>query len=434
MKKKSYVGIGAALGALLLVGCGGGSSDTTSELTGYDLTVERGPVLHAFVIDNRGKQAVEIGNGHYLFAENPEYPVSAFGGFIDLNRDGTVSAGDINNSLMLKASAGNAATLVNTIALREEIRSWLKESFGLDDETIDSATPSTDRSIAAISDELFAYCIEQQISDPSALTLDDQEREALRVRIQSRIDSYLGTTESTADLEIELVEGLDLPLLTEEESASVNVVAQTGYGHTDLKTIINQLPVFDLNDEQKYALAYMWNEEKLAKDIYLALNVTTPHQTLYNIATRSETEHEAAVEALVQKYDINITNLENYEINYSEEELRALAAGEYAVPEVQELYNLLYEKGTQSLQDALEVGCMVEVTDVTDLDKYIETADGAEDLVQIFTYLRSGSYNHYWAFDSALKSLGVTDGCCSLGETYCKTEVEFPMNNNGRDH
>ncbi|BDY11919.1 ferritin-like domain-containing protein [Hydrogenimonas cancrithermarum] len=432
MKKKSYVGIGASLGALLLVGCGGGSSDTASELTGYDLTVERGPVLHAFVIDSRGKQAVEIGNGHYLFAENPEYPVSVFGGFIDLNRDGTVSAGDINNSLILKASAGNAATLVNTIALREEIRSWLKESFGLDDETIDSATPSTDRSIAAISDELFAYCIEQQISDPSALTL--QELEALRDRIQSRIESYLDTTESTADLEIELVEGLDLPLLTEEESASVDIVAQTGYGHTDLKTIIDQLPVFDLNDEQKYALAYMWNEEKLAKDIYLALNDLNPHQTLYNIATRSETEHEAAVEALVQKYDINITNLENYEINYSEEELRALAAGEFAIPEVQELYNALYEKGTKSLQDALKVGCMVEVTDVADLDKYIETADGAEDLVQIFTYLRSGSYNHYWAFDSALKSLGVTDGCCSLGETYCKTEVEFPMNNNGRGH
>ncbi len=181
-----------------------------------------------------------------------------------------------------------------------------------------------------------------------------------------------------------------------------------------------------LSDEQKYALAYMWNEEKLAKDIYLALNELTPHNTLYNIATRSEVRHEAAVEDLVRKYDINITNLENYEISYSEEELRALAPGEYAVPEIQELYDTLYAMGSQSLQDALEVGCVVEVTDVNDLNRYIEIAEGEEDLVETFEFLRSGSYNHYWAFDRALKSMGVNDGCCSLGEEYCKTEEEYP--------
>ena len=184
-----------------------------------------------------------------------------------------------------------------------------------------------------------------------------------------------------------------------------------------------------LSDEQKYALAYMWNEEKLAKDIYLALNDLYPHQTLYNIATRSEVEHEAAVEALVQKYDINITNLKDYEIHYSPEELRALGPGKYAVPEVQALYDTLYAKGSQSLQDALEVGCMVEVTDVEDLDRYIEIADGKEDLVTTFEFLRSGSYNHYWAFDRALKNLGVENGCCTLGERYCKTPEEFPANN-----
>ena len=195
-------------------------------------------------------------------------------------------------------------------------------------------------------------------------------------------------------------------------------------------------PAALLSDEQKYALAYMWNEEKLAKDIYLALNDLYPHQTLYNIATRSEVEHEAAVEALVQKYDINITNLKDYEIHYSPEELRALGPGKYAVPQVQALYDTLYVKGSQSLEDALEVGCMVEVTDVEDLDRYIEIADGKEDLVTTFEFLRSGSYNHYWAFDQALKNLGVENGCCTLGERYCKTPEEFPTNNqaNGNGH
>jgi len=171
--------------------------------------------------------------------------------------------------------------------------------------------------------------------------------------------------------------------LTEDENLS----------QLNIGEIVNKLPESNLTVEQKYTLAYMWNEEKLAKDIYLALNDLTPHQTLYNIATRSEVQHEAEVENLVQKYDINITNLIDYEISYSEEELRALAPGQYTVPEVQELYNTLYAKGSQSLQDALEVGC------------------------------------NYWAFDRALKNIGVSEGCCSLGEEYCKTEEEFPSSN-----
>ncbi len=191
----------------------------------------------------------------------------------------------------------------------------------------------------------------------------------------------------------------------------------------------------ELTKDQKYALAYMWNEEKLAKDIYLALNDLTPHRTLYQIGSGAEVQHESAVEDLVMRYDINITNLKDYTVNYSEEELRALGPGQYAVPEVQKLYNALYAKGSQSLQDALEVGCMVEVTDVNDLNEYIAIAADKEDLVKTFTNLRSGSYNHYWAFDRALKNIGVTEGCCSLGVEYCKTPEEYPSNNGrGRDN
>ncbi len=191
-----------------------------------------------------------------------------------------------------------------------------------------------------------------------------------------------------------------------------------------------------LTQEQKYALAYMWNEEKMAKDIYLALNELYPNQTLYNIATRSETQHEAAVEQLVQNYDLNISDLENFAGGYSAQELSTIAPGKFTVPEVQELYDALYTKGSQSLQDALEVGCMVEVTDVNDLNQDIALVSDKPDIVSVFEFLRSGSYNHYWAFDRALKAIGVTEGCCSLGEEYCKTPEEFPSNNqgNGKGH
>ncbi len=186
----------------------------------------------------------------------------------------------------------------------------------------------------------------------------------------------------------------------------------------------------NLTDDQKYSLAYMWNEERLAKDIYLALNDLYPIKQFENIATKSEVKHISAVEDLVEKYDINILNLVDYTVNYSEEELRALPPGTYAVESVQKLYDDLYAKGEKSKVDALQAACMVEVVDVDDLDKFIKVAEevNADDLVSVYENLRQGSYNHYWVFDQALKTEGVEAGCASLGAEYAKTEEEYPSN------
>jgi len=184
-----------------------------------------------------------------------------------------------------------------------------------------------------------------------------------------------------------------------------------------------------ITEEQKYSLAYMWHEEKLAKEIYLELNKLHPAQQLENIATKSEVKHIAAVQEVVAYYDINITNLADYEISYSPEELESMPVGVFAVPEIQDLYNTLYDLGSASKQAALEVGCMVEVVDINDLDRFLVTADGNPYLTDAFTFLRDGSYTHYWAFDSGLKSMGIADGCCSLGSEYC--HPEYPQSDNG---
>jgi len=94
--------------------------------------------------------------------------------------------------------------------------------------------------------------------------------------------------------------------------------------------------------------------------------------------------------------------------------------------EIQELYDFLIAKGTDSVQDALEVGCMIEVTDINDLNPKIARAveTGTKDLEESFKFLRDGSYNHYWAFDKGLKNLGIEDGCCALGQEWC--HMEYP--------
>jgi len=185
-----------------------------------------------------------------------------------------------------------------------------------------------------------------------------------------------------------------------------------------------------LSQEVIDGLTYMGNEERLAFDIYNALFTLYPTAKQFtNIATNSETKHIDAVQQLLQKYDINDTELSNNTIE-------DMTAGLYTVPAVQTLYNLLYEKGSVSEIDALEVGCMVEVTDIDDLEKYMAQAQeiNATDVVEVYQFLIEGSYNHYWAFDKGLKNKGVSDGCCSLGTidgvNYC--HPEYPQNTNGQ--
>jgi len=178
-----------------------------------------------------------------------------------------------------------------------------------------------------------------------------------------------------------------------------------------------------LSTEQKYSLAHMWNEERLAHDVYQNLNKLYPTKQLENISTRSETVHIKLVENLVEWYDINVTNLGDYTIHYSKAELEAMGSGVYGVPAIQDLYDALYQEGSASQIDALKVGCKVEVVDVDDLDKYILEAQTNQALIDTFNILRDGSYKHYWSFDSGLKNLGITNGCASLGSDYDKTGI-----------
>jgi hypothetical protein len=183
-------------------------------------------------------------------------------------------------------------------------------------------------------------------------------------------------------------------------------------------------PKSTLTQEVKDTLAYMGNEERLAYDVYNKLYETYQLKQFTNIATKSEYKHIQTVQLLVKKYisdPSEFTNIDLTDLNYKETKIEDMQAGTYDIQVIQGLYDLLISKGLQSRQDALEVGCMVEVTDINDLLGDIELAkeSHATDVVTAFEYLRDGSYNHYWAFDKGLKNIGVAEGCCVLGTEYC---------------
>ncbi|SFV68123.1 M. jannaschii predicted coding region MJ0754 [hydrothermal vent metagenome] len=143
------------------------------------------------------------------------------------------------------------------------------------------------------------------------------------------------------------------------------------------------------------------------------------------------------MQSLVQRYNLNASDLTDVNATVVDENnmsATSMPQGVYDIQKIQDLYNSLYALGENSQQDALKVGCMVEVTDITDLDKYITQAQesNAADVEAAFNVLRDGSYRHYWAFDRALKNIGITNGCYYEGDTLLTNkEGIYPQEENG---
>ncbi|NQW31445.1 MAG: DUF2202 domain-containing protein [Actinomycetales bacterium] len=135
-------------------------------------------------------------------------------------------------------------------------------------------------------------------------------------------------------------------------------------------------------------LQYMVAEEKLAHDVYVTLGEEYGLRIFTNIA-RSETQHQSAVENLLDKYGIKNPTLND-------------KVGEFDDPKLQNLYDDLIAKGMQSLQDALEVGVLVEETDIADLKEVIAGNEPAA-VDRVMNRLLDASYNHLAAFERQLK-------------------------------
>lgn len=210
-----------------------------------------------------------------------------------------------------------------------------------------------------------------------------------------------------------------------------NIFIGCGGSSSSSDTTLSQISTLSL--DTKKSLAYMGNEERLAYDIYNKFYDLFPSLIQFNnIAINSETRHIDVVQQLVQKYEITGTELSdsNYtSLYYQNTDLSQMQAGVYGVLSVQQLYNTLLVEGSNDDISALKVGCKVEVTDIEDLDKYLVYAknDNASDVVEIFEFLRAGSYSHYWTFDAALKSKNVVNGCNLGVEPYGDKNGIYPV-------
>jgi outer membrane lipoprotein SlyB len=397
------------LTATFLVGCGSSSStsntlatntsesDTTTQTIAsnpVDITVERGPVIGAYVTDNSGKRAYSLGEGKYRFNQTPSYPITVYGGYIDVNRDGNIDEQDtkLNVNLSLHEQNQTNVTLVTTLAQNEAMKNEIMNMYGLTEEELYSMTPSQSLEVASISDEVYRYCLEKNTSLDS---VDAATLEGLRSKIQAKLQYSQSLQGDIVDIvkqnEIDLMGELDIELNSDEITKAQSDINHSATIEQDPSALVEAMPTVELTQEQIDGLVFMYQEEKVARDVYLKLYEAWGIKVFENIA-KSEQSHMDAVKALLEKYEIEVPVADD-------------SYGEFALEELQALYDALMSQALLSSTDALEVGKLIEETDIVDLKERI--VDAPEDIKTIYNSLLEGSYNHLDAFTSQFEgSLG----------------------------
>lgn len=159
----------------------------------------------------------------------------------------------------------------------------------------------------------------------------------------------------------------------------------------DCADCVAGLPYEDVSEAEIAGLRHMREEEKLARDIYIAFNDLWGHWTFANIM-RSEQTHMEKVGQLLVKYQIPDPITDDTPGVFSDETLGSL-------------YISLLENGKVSLIEALRVGATIEDLDIFDLKQQLILADN-EDIKTVYQNLMKGSRNHLRAFVYQLSLLG----------------------------
>jgi hypothetical protein len=143
-----------------------------------------------------------------------------------------------------------------------------------------------------------------------------------------------------------------------------------------------------LSTVEMEGLTYMREEEKLARDVYLALYDQWGVPVFQNIAG-SEQAHMDSVLMLLDQYGLA-------------DPAAGKDAGEFTNPHFQSLYEQLVGQGSLTLSEALKVGATIEELDIVDLEQRLAQT-GNEYIIRVYTNLLAGSENHLRAFVSNLQ-------------------------------
>lgn len=144
-----------------------------------------------------------------------------------------------------------------------------------------------------------------------------------------------------------------------------------------------------LSTEEAADLQYVREEEKLARDVYEELDALYGERVaIFGSIAVSEDTHTLAIKALLDRYKVTDPAADDEH-------------GVFVNHELQELYDDLVDSGSASLEEGLLVGVFIEELDIDDLTACRARATHA-DILNVYTNLIAGSYNHLESFEKVL--------------------------------
>ena len=146
-----------------------------------------------------------------------------------------------------------------------------------------------------------------------------------------------------------------------------------------------------ISDKEAGDLVFLREEEKIARDVYLAMFALYEAQIFANISV-SEQRHMDAVKGLLDKYGISDPVVDD-------------TPGVFTNAALAQIYSQLITKGSASFTDALEVGVMIEEMDIEDIETVMLPDATKSDVKRVLTNLLAGSYNHLDAFTAELNAI-----------------------------
>jgi len=142
-----------------------------------------------------------------------------------------------------------------------------------------------------------------------------------------------------------------------------------------------------LTDTEKANILYLFEEEKLAHDIYVQM-YNSYGAYIFNNISESEQRHMDSVAKLISKYELDDIVVNNDH-------------GIFTDGVIQDEYDRLLAKGILNLTSALEVGVEIEEMDINDIERMQEETD-KPDIKRVLSNLLNGSNNHLEAFNTQL--------------------------------
>lgn len=267
MRKVSSIVL-STLTAAILVGCGGGSSSSSTETTGTDVTVERGAIFGATVTDANGQIAEQKdGQNVYTFATTPVYPITATGGYIDVDGDITTTDDtfDFTETLSSYSSVITPITdyLGDTSKPEGKVKlDKLKEISGVtDDKDLLSKVPSTvgKAELLALTNTIYLFTNDGDSSNDDFIT--NYETSSFK----TKFEALKTEVASLSDIK-EIAETLENKVMKEDLGKSNLSDDELNKKIEDTKTPSTLLKVADLGKFVSYDGGYWYDENTLSGD------------------------------------------------------------------------------------------------------------------------------------------------------------------------